>query len=96
MEPDRITLSLEIEVDSNRGKNDRNHDSNDRDRDRVLTENEAQVLAILRREPSINAVQVAAEMKVSVSTVNRVYKSLKRKSYIARDNQARDERIILK
>ena len=37
-----------------------------------------------------------AEMKVSVSTINRVYKSLKRKSYIARDNQARDERIILK
>jgi len=96
VEPDRITLSLEIEVDSNCGRNDRNHDSNDRDRDRVLTENEAQVLAILRREPSINAVQVAAEMKVSVSTVNRVYKSLKRKSYIARDNQTRGEWIILK
>lgn len=37
-----------------------------------------------------------AEMKVSVSTINRVYKSLKRKSYIARDNQTRGEWIILK
>lgn len=37
-----------------------------------------------------------AEMKVSVSTINRVYKSLKCESYIARDNQTRGERIILK
>ena len=39
---------------------------------------------------------IMAEMKVSVSTINRVYKSLKRKSYITRDNQTRGEWIILK
>ena len=70
--PDRITLTLEIEIDSNRESNDSNDDSN-------LTENETRVITALRKNSSLNATQVAAETGLSVSTVNRVYKSLKNK-----------------
>ena len=87
--PDRITLTLEIEIDSNRESNDSNDDSN-------LTENEARVITVLRKNSSLNATQVAAETGLSVSTVNRVYKSLKNKNYIARESLTRGKWIILK
>lgn len=87
--PDRITLTLEIEIDSNRESNDSNDDSN-------LTVNEARVLTALRKNSSLNATQVAAETGLSISTVNRVYKSLKNKNYIARESLTRGKWIILK
>ncbi|WP_285825967.1 ATP-binding protein [Schaedlerella arabinosiphila] len=87
--PDRITLTLEIEIDSNRESNDSNDDSN-------LTENETRVITALRKNSSLNATQVAAETGLSVSTVNRVYKSLKNKNYIARESLTRGKWIILK
>lgn len=89
VDPDRITLTLEIEIDSNRESNESNDDSN-------LTENEAKVIAVLRKNSSLNATQVAAETGLSVSTVNRVYKSLKNKNYIARESLTRGKWIILK
>ena len=87
--PDRITLTLEIEIDSNRESNDSNDDSN-------LTENETRVITALRKNSSLNATQVAAETGLSVSTVNRVYKSLKNKNYIARESLTRGKWNILK
>ena len=87
--PDRITPTLQIEIDSNRESNDSNDDSN-------LTENEARVITALRKNSSLNATQVAAETGLSVSTVNRVYKSLKNKNYIARESLTRGKWIILK
>ena len=89
VDPDRITLTLEIEIDSNRESNESNDDSN-------LTENEVKVIAVLRKNSSLNATQVAAETGLSVSTVNRVYKSLKNKNYIARESLTRGKWIILK
>ena len=89
VDPDRITLTLEIEIDSNRESNENNDDSN-------LTENETKVIAVLRKNSSLNATQVAAETGLSVSTVNRVYKSLKNKNYIARESLTRGKWIILK
>lgn len=89
VDPDRITLTLEIEIDSNHESNESNDDSN-------LTENEVKVIAVLRKNSSLNATQVAAETGLSVSTVNRVYKSLKHKNYIARESLTRGKWIILK
>ncbi|MCI9220940.1 MAG: MarR family transcriptional regulator [Lachnospiraceae bacterium] len=45
---------------------------------------------------SLNATQVAAETGLSISTVNRIYKSLKSKDYIARESLTRGKWIILK
>lgn len=89
VDPDRITLTLEIEIDSNHENNESNDDSD-------LTENEVKVIAVLRKNSSLNATQVAVETGLSVSTVNRVYKSLKHKNYIARENLTRGKWIILK
>ena len=47
VDPDRITLTLEIEIDSNRESNESNDDSN-------LTENEAKVIAVLRQNSKTN------------------------------------------
>lgn len=87
--PDRITLTLEIEIDSNRESNDSNDDSN-------LAEKEARVITALHKNSNLNATQVAAETGLSVFTVNRVYKSLKNKNYIARESLTRGKWIILK
>lgn len=92
VDPDRITLTLQIELDSNHDRND----SNERNDDSNLTENEAKVLAVLRRDSGLSATQVAEETGLSVSTVNRVYKNLKNKEYITRKNQTRGKWIVLK
>lgn len=92
VDPERIALTLEIEIDSNHDRND----SNERNADSNLTENEAKVFAVLRRDNSLSATQVSEKTGLSVSTVNRVYKSLKNKDYISRENQTRGRWIILK
>ena len=92
VDPERITLTLEIEIERNHdsnGSNDRNADSN-------LTENERKVLNVLCQNNSLSAIQVADETGLSVSTVNRVYKSLKKNGYITRENHTRGKWTILK
>lgn len=103
VDPDRVSLTLEIEIDSNHDSsdsnhdsNDRNNDSNDRNNDSNLTENEAQVIAILRKDSSVSAARVSKETGLSVSTVNRIYKSLKNKGYIARERSTRGKWTVLK
>lgn len=81
VDPDRISLTLEIEIDSNRDRNDSKHDSNERNDNSNLTENEAKVITILRRDGSVSALQVSEETGISAASVNRVYKSLKNKAY---------------
>lgn len=92
VDPDRITLTLAIEIDSNRDSND----SNERNDDSNLTETETKVMDVLRHNTGLSATQVATESGLSVSTVNRAYKSLKEKGYITRENQTRGKWIILK
>ena len=92
VDPDRITLTLAIEIDSNRDSND----SNERNDDSNLTETEAKVMDVLRHNTGLSATQVATESGLSVSTVNRAYRSLKEKGYITRKNQTCGKWIILK
>lgn len=90
--PDRITFTLQIEIDSNDSKfdsNEQNHESN-------LSENEMRVLGALRHNNALSAGQVAAQTNLSVSTVNRIYKSLKAKSYIMRSGKTCGKWIVLK
>ena len=96
VDPDRISLTLEIEIDSNRDSNGSNFDGNERNNDSDLTESESKVIAILRKDCSISATQVSEETGLSVSTVNRVYKSLKSKNYITREGKTRGKWLILK
>lgn len=93
VEPDRITLILQIENDR---ENDRNADRNEQNPDSNLSENEAKVLTALRRDNTLSAAQVAKETGLSVSTVNRIYKSLKSKGYLSRKNQTRGKWIVRK
>lgn len=88
VDPDRISLTLEIEIDSNHDSNERNNGSN-------LTENEAKVIAILRRNNSVSASEISKEIGLSVSTVNRVYRTLKNKGYITREGKTRGKWIVL-
>lgn len=114
IDPDRISLILEIGIDrndSNHDRNDRNHDSvhdrndsnygsthdrNERNEDRDLTESEGKVIAVLRRDNRVSASQVSKETGLSVSTVNRAYRSLKIKGYIAREGNTYGKWILLK
>ncbi len=89
VDPARITLTLQIEIERNSDSNERNDDSN-------LTENELTVFTELRQNNGISAEQVSKATGLSVSTVNRIYKSLKSKGYITRESQTRGKWIILK
>ncbi len=89
VDPARITLTLQIEIERNSDSNERNDDSN-------LTENEMTVLTELRQNSGMSAEQVSKATGLSVSTVNRIYKSLKSKGYIARESQTRGKWSILK
>ncbi len=89
VDPARITLTLQIEIERNNDSNERNDDSN-------LTENELTVFTELRQNNGISAEQVSKATGLSISTVNRIYKSLKSKGYITRESQTRGKWIILK
>lgn len=101
LNPDRITLTLELETessDSNSDRDDSNIDSNDSNHDRIestLSVNERNVLNTLRTNPSLTANQIAKVCSISVSTVNRVLKLLRQKSYIERSGATRGKWIIL-
>lgn len=91
--PDRITLTLEMKDDDNGERRVINRVA---DYDIDLTENEAAVVSILREDSSLITSQVAEKSGLSISTVNRTYKRLKDKGYIARRNKTRGNWTVLK
>lgn len=100
VDPDRITLTLEIEVDGNRDGNegniDDNRDGNDGNHEGNLNGTDLRVLAVLKEPPSLSAVKIAENLGVSKSTVERATGRLKKLGYIMRDGNTRGSWIILK
>ncbi len=89
VDPDRITLTLEIEVEGNRDGNREGNDGN-------LNENDLRVLTILKENSSLSAAKIAENLGVSKSTVERATGKLKKLGYIMRDGNTRGSWIILK
>ncbi len=100
VDPDRITLTLEIAVDGNRDGNEGNRDGNEGNRegnhDGNLTPTEAQVLELLKISPELSAEKVSVKLTVSKSTVDRAIAKLKKLEYIKRTGGTRGTWIILK
>lgn len=94
IDPDRITLTLEIEPDGNRDVNDANRDANDGSQ--TLTTTEQIVLDAIRNNPSMTAKQLSEIIGVSKPTVQRAQKKLKDKGYIEREGSTRGSWKILK
>ena len=61
VDPDRVTLTLEIDTDGNIDGNDGNIDGNDGS----LTQNEILVLQVLSRTPALSAAKIGAEIGIS-------------------------------
>lgn len=103
VDPDRITLTLQIASDGTAPNNVRNLEGNvpnvggnDRNPDVNLSVNEQKVLEMLRSAPASTAKQIAAVCGISEKTVTRLCKSLKEKRYIKREGSTRGKWIILK
>lgn len=98
IDPDRITLTLQIEIDGNFDGNDGNSDGNDvnPDGNLTLTLNEQHVLAEIAKEASLSAAKIGAKIGISKPSVERIIRSLKQKGYIRREGSTRGLWIILK
>lgn len=92
VDPDRISLTLEIEIDGNDG----NRDGNDGNRDGNLTFNESLVLQALATQSDLSAAKIAAKVGLSKSTAERILRSLREKGYIRREGSTRGKWIVLK
>ena len=92
VDPDRVTLTLEIDTDGNIDGNDGNIDGNDGS----LTQNEILVLQVLSRTPALSAAKIDAEIGISKPSVERVLRSLKNKKFIRREGSTRGKWIVLK
>ena len=88
VEPDRVTLTLQIETDGNSDGNDGN--------DGNLTQHEMLVLQVISKSPSLPAAKISSQVGFSKPSVERVLRSLKKKGYICREGSTRGKWIILK
>ncbi len=102
VDPDRITLMLQIEVEGNEGNsegndgnNEENPEENDGNTGGNLSKNENAVLSLIRRNPSLSAACIAEELGVSSSTVERATAKLRKLKIIERDGSTRGKWIIL-
>jgi len=89
IDPDRITLTLQIETYTNDGNHDGNSDGN-------LSEIENDVLSAIRTAPNQSARKIAEHIGVSEKTVERAIRTLKQKDNIKREGSTRGKWIILK
>ena len=92
VDPDRVTLTLQIETDDNPDGNDGNPDGNDGS----LTQNEILVLQVISKNPSLSAAKISSQVGFSKPSVERVLHSLKKKKRIRREGSTRGKWIILK
>lgn len=93
IDPDRVTLTLQIEIDGNL---DGNSDGNEGNPDGNLTPNEQLVLAEITKESSLSAAKIGIKIGISKPSVERTIRSLKQKGYIRREGSTRGHWIILK
>lgn len=91
VDPDRITLTLQIELDGNRDGND----GNDGNRDGNLTKNELLVLQVISENPGLSAAKIGIQIGISKPSVERVLRTLKEKGKIQRQGSTRGKWIVL-
>ncbi len=93
VDPDRVTLVLNIESEGNYGGSDGNSDGND---DGNLSATEKKIYAVIKENNSISAIKIAERLAVSPSTVERATRKLKKLGYIERTGKTRGSWNILK
>lgn len=108
VDPDRITLMLQIDIDANGGNRDGNgvndggNDGNNGGNGSIvddpnwLLSSEFVVYETLKEQPTLTIAKLATETELSERTVQRAIKSLKEKGYIKREGSTRGKWIILK
>lgn len=106
IDPDRITLTLNIEIEGNCNENEGNHDGNEGNHDGNegnhdgndgnLNKTEKRVLSVISENNTISAQKIAQKLGISVSTVERATKKLKAFGYIEREGKTKGIWIILK
>ena len=105
VDPDRITITLQIEIDGNLDGNDGNRDGNDGNSDGNLdgndsnlrdnlSKNERLVLQALSTNPELSAEKIGKQVGISKSSVERALRSLKKKKIIIRQGSTRGKWII--
>ena len=87
VDPDRITITLQIEIDGNLDGNDSNLRDN-------LSKNERLVLQALSTNPELSAEKIGKQVGISKSSVERALRSLKKKKIIIRQGSTRGKWII--
>lgn len=106
VEPDRISLTLEITLGENVGNRVGNvannvgnrvgNDGNILDDPNWLLSSDFTVYRIIKDDPSITIAKIATMIGVSERTVQRSIKELKHKGYIKREGSTRGKWLILK
>lgn len=94
LDPDRITLTLDLKSEGNDGNRegiDGNIEGN-----KVLSKKEKDVLCIIKTEPALSAKKISDKIDISVSSVERALSGLRKKGYIAREGSTRGRWIILR
>lgn len=93
LDPDRITITLQIETASiNITDDGTNEEIN-----RRVTGKEYQVLQVIKRDPSLSVAKMVKELGISKASIERALKSMKEKKLIAREGATKNGRwIILK
>lgn len=106
--PDRITITLQIKDDGNDGNrpnfdgndgnldgNQPNFDGNRYEFDGNLTKHESLVLEIIVDDPKLTAGMIATKIGISKPSVERALRSLKEKKIIARKGSTRGYWVVL-
>ena len=60
-----------------------------------ISEREEKIIAIMKENPDITAVQIASELGVSSRTIENAIKNLREKRYIERQGATKDGRWIV-
>ena len=60
-----------------------------------ISEREQKIIAIMKENPDITAVQIASELGVSSRTIENAIKNLREKRYIERQGATKDGRWIV-
>lgn len=92
VDPDRITITLNVQNDGNLDGNDGNLDGNV---NVSLTKHEKLILSILAVDPKLTAEKIASQIGISKPSVERALRSLKNKGKVARKGATRGYWVVL-
>ncbi len=95
VEPDRITITLQIKL-SDDGDNDGDNDGDIINDSEDLNKTQIRVYAEIKKKPLIVAAAIAEALDLSKPTVERAIAVLKKKGYIIREGSARSGKWILR